>query len=185
MAAVAFAACTAPALALQAKKPSTKPTTVRGRVVKVHGTDRFVVRTSDNREVILRTRTATKFLRNKQAVRFADLRAGIPVTVLVDEDGKDLFATSVTLDEVVAEEDATTLEGTIVRVRETENEIVVRTSAGKEVILVTNKAAKITLNNRTVRLTALQPGMAIKANFAVKNKKNMAHSIVVTPKRPK
>jgi hypothetical protein len=181
VAAVAFAVLAASPLAAQ-KGKGKKATTIRGRVVKVQGTDRFVVRTTDNREVILRTRTATKFLRNNRPIRFADVRVGSDVAVLVDEVGDDIFATSVTIGEAIAPDDATLLEGTIVRVDDVGNRVIVRTPARKEVILFTEKDTVFTLDNRAVRLVELRPGMAVKAKYKLKDKKHMAHSIVVTPR---
>jgi len=168
-----------------AKPPAAAPpkgTRIQGHVVRVQGPNQFVVRTSDNREVILHTHPKTTFLFNERTVRFTDLREKAPVVVLYDETEGRYLASSVTIDD--AEEPATeVVEGEVIRVIEPQNQLIVRTVSGKEVILVAHERTTFTLNARSARLVDFRPGTTVKVRFNVKDRKNMAHSIVSKPKR--
>jgi len=181
VAALVVAAFTAPAWS-QRPVPPPKGTRIQGHVVRMHGPNQFVVRTADKREVILHTDVRTKFLLNERAVRFTDLREKAAVVVLFDESEGRNIASAVTI--AAAEEPATEIvEGEVVRVLEPKNELVIRTVSGKEVILVTHERTTFTLNERSARLVDFRPGTAVKIRFNVKDRKNMAHSVVARPKR--
>src|SRR5262249_8523547 len=135
------------ALAQPPAVQTQKGTTIRGRVVRVQGTDRFVVRTADC-EVILITNPQTKFLLNNRPARFTDLREGIEITTIYNVTGDQNIASSVTLaaaQEPPATQEATVLEGTVIRIIEPD-QIVVRSAAGKEGILFTEHQSTFTLN---------------------------------------
>jgi len=148
---------------------------MQGHIVRVQGSDRFVIRTADKREVILRTDTRTRFLLNERAIRFADLRPGAEVVILHDDLG-DLASTVTVLP--AATEDAEVVEGTIVRVIEPENQVVIRTAANKEFIVFTDARTSFMLNERAVRLVDFRPGVAVRINFHAMKDRNMARSIV-------
>jgi hypothetical protein len=76
------------------------------------------------------------------------------------------------------------VEGRVVRVVEAEKQILVREPGGKEVILFAEPNTIFTVNDRPARLVDLRPGMVIRSHFDVKDKRHIARSVVVTPKRP-
>jgi len=182
VAALVVAAFAASAWAQRPAAPPPKGTRIQGHVVRVQGPNQFVVRTADKREVILHTHPRTRFLLNERAVRFTDLREKAAVDILFDETEGRNVASSVT---IAGDEEPGTeiVEGEVVRVLEPQNELVVRTVSGKEVILVTHPRTTFTINERSARLVDFRPGTAVKVRFNVKDRKNMAHSIVTRPKR--
>jgi hypothetical protein len=182
--AVAFAAFTFAAWAQRPAAPAQKGTRIQGHVVRVQGSDRIVVRTADKREVILHTNPQTRFLLNERVARFADLREGVEINALFDVMGERNLASAVTIIPA-ATPAADIVEGTIVRVIEPDNQIVVRTAAGKEVILLADERTKLTMDDRSVRLADFRPGTAVRVHFDVRNQKNMARSVMTMPKRPR
>jgi len=182
VAALVVAAFAASAWAQRPAAPPPKGTRIQGHVVRVQGPNQFVVRTADKREVILHTHPRTRFLLNERAVRFTDLREKAAVDILFDETEGRNVASSVT---IAGDEEPGTeiVEGEVVRVLEPQNEFVIRTLSGKEVILVTHPRTTFTINERSARLVDFRPGTAVKVRFNVKDRKNMAHSIVTRPKR--
>ena len=91
---------------------------MHGRVVRVMGPNQFVVRTPDNREVIVNVNERTQFLMNQRAAHFRDLRARQAVDVLLNPMGRRNLAQSVTL--ANAERQVEMVRGTIVRRAEAE-----------------------------------------------------------------
>src|SRR4051812_49230832 len=61
----------------QNTNPAVVETTLSGKVVRVEGQDRIVVKTSDNRDIILMSNPNTRYVINGKAGRFADLRTGV------------------------------------------------------------------------------------------------------------
>src|SRR5579864_5157652 len=59
---------------------------IQGRVAKT-GQGQFVVETRDNKQVTILTNPQTRFMMNKKAVRFDDLRVGSNITVAVIPEG--------------------------------------------------------------------------------------------------
>jgi hypothetical protein len=188
LAAVACAVFTMASSAQQRARQSQKGTRIHGHIVRVQGPNQFVVRTADKREVILHTNDQTRFLLNNRAVRFADLRDGAEINAVFDVVEDRNLTNSVIITSSGAVEqvpvDVTEVEGTIVEVKEPDR-LVVRTSRGEEVILVTDVRTTFALNDRAVRLADFRPGMAIRAKFDVKNRKNVVRSVVNMPKRPR
>jgi hypothetical protein len=163
-----------------------KGASIRGQVVRVQGPDRFVVRTPDKKEVILHANDQTKFLHKDRVVRFNELREGIEINAVYDVIGDQNLVSSVTLtpDEIVAEDqDAVTLEGTIVRILETDNQIVVRTARGDEKVLIIDPRSKFFVENRAARLVDFRTGMPVRVSVDVRNQKNMVRTVVALPRK--
>jgi len=179
-AALALATLTAQCGAAQARKG----TRIRGRVVRVRGSDQFVVRTADNREVILHANPRTKFLLENRAARFTDLREGVEIDALYDVAGEQNLTSAVTI-VPAAGAVPEVVEGTIVRVVERDNQLVVRTAAGKEVIVFADPRTTFTVNDRAARLVDFRPGTAVRVKVHMKDRKAFARSVVTVPKRPR
>jgi hypothetical protein len=142
------------------------------------------VRTVDKREVILHINERTKFLLNERAVRFADLREGAEIDALFDQVEDRNVASSVTIAGAKVPP-AKIIEGTVVRVLEDENLIIIRTAAREEVELVIDERTTLTIDERAARLAHFRPGTTVKVNFDVRQRKNIARSVVAMPKRPR
>lgn len=181
--AVAFVVGFAASAWTQPPSAPSKPVTVRGEILRVQGPDRFVIRTADRKDLTFFIHPRTRFVRGEEKVVFADLRAGIPVEAIYDIQGERFLVNSVTLnpEETVAKN---ALSGTLVRVLEKENKIVIKTSDGQESSLAIDGQTKYTLNANAAKLSDLKPGMAIKAKLQIEGEKVVATSIEGTKEKP-
>jgi hypothetical protein len=177
VAAVAFAVITASAWAQRPAAAPPSGTRIQGRVVRVEGSDRFVVRTADKREVILHANPRTRFLLNERAARFADLREGVEIDAMFDAIEDQNLASSVTIGP------ANVLEGTVVRVLEEDDVLVLRTADREEVRVALDERTRFMINDRRARLAQFRPGTAVQVNFDVRERTKVARSVVATPKR--
>jgi hypothetical protein len=148
---------------------------VRGKITKVEGTDRIVVRTQDNKDVILVANPQTRFTINGKAGRFADLRVGneIDVAYLV-QDNVNVVNTVLVGDLEPA--DATFVEGTVVRVVG-EDQIVVRDRADKEVIVFVNPQTRFLIDERPVRLVDFRQGANVRINVDTRDNRTWARTV--------
>jgi uncharacterized protein (TIGR03000 family) len=76
--------------------PSPRGDLVEGRIVRT-GTDQFVVKTSDNREVTVFTNPQTRYMLNQNPGAFTDIRVGNAVNINVTRQGDRPFANMVTI----------------------------------------------------------------------------------------
>jgi hypothetical protein len=148
---------------------------VRGKITKVEGTDRIVVRTQDNKDVILVANPQTRFTINGKAGRFADLRVGneIDVAYLV-QDNVNVVNTVLVGD--LEPVDATFVEGTVVRVVG-EDQIVVRDRADKEVIVFVNPQTRFLIDERPVRLVDFRQGANVRINVDTRDNRTWARTV--------
>jgi hypothetical protein len=188
VAAVALMALTTSAWAQVLPGGPPKGTRIQGRVIRMQGPDRFVVRTADKREVLLQTNADTRFLLNNRAARFADIREGVTVDGTFDLVGGQNVINSVTITPAEGGQDVaegTLIEGTVVRVLEPDNQLVVRTANGQEVIVFADDRTTFTFDDRPGRLVHFQPGTLVRAHVDVRDRKHFARSVVTMPKRPR
>ena len=173
-----------PAALAQQKKGQAKGQTkaetkvdirVRGKITKVEGTDRIVVRTQENKDVILVANPQTRFTINGKAGRFADLRVGneIDVVYLV-QDNVNVVNTVLVGDLEPA--DATFVEGTVLRVVG-EDQIVIRDRADKEVIVFVNPQTKFLIDERPVRLVDFRQGANVRINVDTRDNRTWARTV--------
>jgi len=154
--------------------------TINGRIVRMEGTDRVLVRTPDNREVTLFVNPQTRYLVNDRPVTFNDLRVGgdINATYLT-QDGRFVVNT-VTLggtpEVVQPAQPGTALEGTIVRVVGTD-QVIIRTSTGQEVPVYVQPQTVYTINEQPAQLTQFAPGAAVRIDYGVQDGRHMARGI--------
>jgi len=167
-----------------AQRPAAPPrgTRIQGHIVRVAGPNQFVVRTADKREVIPHANPKTKFLLHERPARFLDLRERDEIVAQFDEAEGQNLVSSVTINPADVP-DAEVVEGTIVRVIEPENQLIVRTAAGKEVILTADTRTRFTINDRHARIVDFRPGTAVRAHFTAKGQRHFAHSVTAMPKR--
>jgi translation initiation factor IF-1 len=162
-----------------AQDKAVKAVTVKGRVVRMQGPDRFIVRTADNKELTFYTNPRTRYMLSGKAAKYTDLRAGTDITAIYVTEGDRYIVNSVTTGEATEEAppEGTVVEGSVVRVIG-EDQVVVRTAAGKEVIVYVSPQTKYTFEERVGRFTDLRPGASIRVNYDVRDRRNMARSIV-------
>ncbi len=78
----------APAPPAPPPAPPGNGTTIEGTIVKVQGTDQFIVRTADGREMVLYSGPQTVYKLDNRAIQIADLQQGMTVAVTYDLRGR-------------------------------------------------------------------------------------------------
>ncbi len=151
-----------------------------GEVVRL-ADDQFVVRTRDGREVTVYTGKSTRYLRDDRPVRYADVRIGSEVRFGYLRDGDRYVAEDVTLlparparppDAPVDE--GTTVEGQIVRIVG-KDQVVIRTSDGKEVIVNVGPQTVYQLNTpQPATITDLRAGTPIGVQYEMRDSRPTA-----------
>jgi len=166
---------------------------VQGRVTRV-GNNQFVVQTQDGRNVTVFANPQTRYALNNRAAQFSDLRVGSNIYFTYTPQGDQWYADQVTF--IPANDNATpavqppdapnnnaqTIDGQIVRVVG-QDQVVVRTADGKEIILYVSPQTTYTWNNQPGQFTNLQAGVPIQANYEVVGNRHMARRILGGPRR--
>jgi len=113
---------------------------VRGKVVRVSG-DSFIVRTDAGKEVTLYSGPKSVYRRNDKAIRFEDIREGMPISAVYATSGDRYMINTLTLaDDRAAPTDrpaaaGESIRGRILRASSDPNHLVIQTADGKEMIL--------------------------------------------------
>jgi len=167
---------------------------VQGRVVRV-GNNQFVVQTPNGQNVTLYTNPQTRYALNNRAAQFSDVRVGSNVNLLYTPQGNQWYADQVTfipandgaapaVQEAVPQGNAAgqVIDGQIVRVIG-QDQVVVRTADGKEIILYVGPQTTYTWNNQPGQFTNLTPGVPIQVNYEIVGNRPMARRILGGPRR--
>lgn len=199
---VSGALLTAAAAAQTQTAPAGTASQLQGRVISA-GNGHFVIQTSDNRQLTVYTNPQTRYLNNNQAANFSDLRAGSNVNFGYTLTDGRYYAGTVNLlppggpapaqgavpapapaqpapavvPPAAPPGPASVLQGEVVRVIGN-NQVVVRTADGKEIILYTGPQTTYLYNDQPAVFTDLQPGMAVNANYTVQNGRHLAGRIL-------
>lgn len=181
--------------------------TVRGKIVRMEAPDQFIVRTSDNKEVIFFTNPQTRYTIDGRAGRYADLRVGTAIsTGYIVRDDRN-WVNTVTVGAAVQEPapaqrpapvqdpasapnptpaqnpapaqvtETTLIRGRIVSMRAPDT-IVVRSSDGKEITLLASPQTRYMINGKASQFGDLRAGAEINANFILRDGRH--HVSVVT-----
>lgn len=158
---------------------------VRGKIVRVQGTDRFVVRTQDNRDVTFYAGEQTRFFVNGKPARFADFKVGTEVNAVYTTRDDRYYLNSVVVGEEIAppvKEEAppaaegTSVQGTVVRVVGSD-QVIVKTEDNKEVTIYVAPQTKYVFDERPARFQDLRPGSDIRVQYDVRDRRNVARGI--------
>jgi len=162
----------------QAQDPKTNPnpnqtttvTTLRGKVVRVEGQDRIVVKTSDNRDVILMANPNTRYVINGKTGRFADLRTGVDFRANYNLQNNQYIVSSIQAGEGFDVDtqpgiNERKFRGRVVKVDAATNQIVAKSEDGKEVTLYVQKTGRFMRNGQAVRMADIQVGTVIEAQY--------------------
>jgi translation initiation factor IF-1 len=165
--------------------PPVAETTLRGTVVRVEGQDRVVVKTSDNREIILISNPNTSYIVDGKAGRFTDLRTGATVSAAYTVNDGRYMVSSIQVGDFAPAQPGinppavgTNLRGTVVRV-EGQDRIVVKTTDNREIILVSNPTTRYIVAGKAARFTDLRTGATISAAYTVDNGRYIVSSVQV------
>jgi len=158
-----------PATATQIEgAPAARANVVEGEVVRVEGKDRIVIRTADGKETIVYVSPETRYQLNAQGGQFSDLKTG--ATIGVDYDVRDQRYTARQVTGV------TRLEGQVVRVIG-QNQVVIRTSDGKEVTVYVSPETRYQLTTQGGQFTDVRPGTDIGVYYDVRDQRPMARRL--------
>jgi len=145
---------------------------LRGKVVRVEGQDRIVVRTNDNRDVTLMANPNTRYVINGKAGKFADLRTGVEFRANYNLQNNQYLVSSIQagegIDTVVDQPggiDERKFRGRVVRVDAANNQIVAKAQDGKEIALYVQKTARFMRGGQAVRMADIQVGTIIEAQY--------------------
>jgi hypothetical protein len=158
----------------------------RGKIVSVNAaTNQIVAKSEDGAQLTLMVQKNGRFLRNGQALRFADLQIGTLIeTQYVERDGY-MWVEEVT---VVTEQTPpavppatqppqqtqdTVIQGTVVRIVGT-NQVVIRTSDNKEMTVDLVPQTVYTFNDQPGRLTDFQAGQNVRISYNVRDRRPIA-----------
>jgi len=185
--AVVFACVAFPVLAQQTPREARREgrqaaRELRGKIVRT-ADDRVVIRTPEDKEVILYTSPKTRYLQGEKVIKFTELRPGTTITTSYVTEGDRYIADSFNLaaaDEPVAE--GTVVEGTVVRVIG-QDQVVLRTPQNKEFIVYVSPKTTYTFENRSAAFTDIRTGAPLKVTYDVRDRRNMARTIISTPRR--
>jgi len=151
--------------------PPVVETTVRGKIVRVEGQDRIIVQSNDNKEFILMSTPATRYVIEGRNGRFADLRNGANVQAVYNVQDNRYVVSSVQVGDAPAAATAPgginerKFRGRIVKINEANNQIVAKTQDGNEVTLFVQKNGRFLRNGQAVKLTELQVGNVIETQY--------------------
>jgi hypothetical protein len=158
-------------------------TQIRGQVIRA-GNGEFVVRGSDNKEMTFRTNPQSRYFAAGKTGRFEDIRVGANInTWYGPAENNQYYANTV---EVIPADAATTqvpagnstfYEGQVVRVVGND-QVVLRTADGKEVIVFVNPQTTYQLNDQAATFNQFQPGVPIRVEYSLQNDRPIAHRIL-------
>lgn len=166
-------------------KESVQALTVRGKVVRMEGKDRYVVRTNENKEVIFYTNPQTRYTIEGKAGKYADLRVGAEVNSVYTTRDDRYYVNTVTVGGAVVPRDddppiaaGTTLRGKIVRVEGTDR-YVVRTNENKEVIFYTSPQSRYIINGKAGRYADLRVGAEVNSAYTLRDDRHVVNVVTV------
>jgi translation initiation factor IF-1 len=162
-------------------------TTLQGKVVRVEGQDRIIVKTSDNKEVILMSNPNTRYVIDGRTGRFTDLRTGVNVRAIYNIDGNRYIVSSVQVGDapaVVAQPqpggiNERKFRGRIVRVDAATNQIVAKSQEGNEVTLYVQKNGRFMRNGQAITLANLQVGTIIETQYVERDNHWWVEEVIV------
>lgn len=172
-----------PAAADDAQTPKARQwrREIQGRIVRTMK-DHFFVELPDKKQLKLYVHPNSKYRWKNKAIQYGELRVGSSIGVVYVEDGAKNLVESVTIVDADEEDEGTLLEGEVVRIVG-EEQVIVRTAAGKEVIVFVGPKTRYHFNDREARFTELRKGVHVGVSYDVDKGRNVARRIYTPAKR--
>jgi len=188
---------TGTAVGAQANTAQSSGTMVNGRVVRV-GQDQFVLQGTDNKQYTFYTNPQSTYWMNNNPAQYSNLQVGSNVSTWYVPQGERYFVSRVNMLPAGAAfpvQDATTTttaqptqavvpqanantnayQGEVIRVGN--NQVVIRTSDGKEIIVYTTPQTTYQLNEQPATFTQLQPGVPVRVDYDLRDQRPYARGI--------
>jgi hypothetical protein len=158
-----------PVVTTEVVYPSSRVQTIQGRITKIASPNFLVLTTSEGKEIPLYLDLQKDF-----TIKYVDTDNKRVVTALQTT----MPTTLETVDGPVTRKGAR-IEGTIVRVSVKTNpqEIVVKTTTGQEVIVLTSPEAKYRIDNEDVSFDEVQIGLPVTVIYDVDQRRNLLRSL--------
>lgn len=161
-----------PATAQEAAPPEA--TTFEGTVAQVKpDLNLLILRTADGKEMALRMAPNSQIMFNKKAIRLAELPIGTKVAVIATQERDGFVGSSI----VGPVGDTTTLRGTVFKVLEPENALLLKTPEGKEVRFLVQPESRLLLDRRAVKLAELPLNTGVTVVYDVRDGKYVVTSL--------
>jgi len=169
--------------------PQQQPSTLnmRARIVRTDGTDKIVVRTQDNRDVILNANPNTKYFINGQAARFADLRADQNVTTVYTMQGDRYVVSQVQVGGTAqvdnpppATANERVFRGKVVRAF-ANNQFTAKSADGREVTFWTQPNQQLVITGKFKRMQDIPVGSEVQVTYADRDNHWYVETITVDP----
>jgi len=160
-------------------------TMLQGKVVRVEGQDRIIVKTSDNKEVILMSNPNTRYVIDGRTGRFTDLRTGVNLRATYSIDGTRYMVSSVQVGDAPAVViqpggiNERKFRGRIVKVDAATNQIVAKSQEGNEVTLYVQKNGRFMRNGQSITLVNLQVGTIIETQYLERDNHWWVEEVIV------
>ena len=180
--ALALALVVPPLAQAQATK-DVKVVKVKGKWVKVQGTDQFFIQTTDNKEMPFYTATTTRYVIDRKPVKIADFKSGNEVTVVYVVEGDRKVVQQVYVGEEPKEEEGTFYEGQVVKVVG-KDQVIIKTADNKEITIYVDPKTTYLFDDKPGVYGDLKPGTTIRVDYDLRERRAMARSIRgVRPRR--
>jgi len=180
----------------QANTAAGSGTMINGRIVRT-GQDQFVVQGIDNKQYTFYTNPQTRYWMNNNPAQYSNLQVGSNVSTWYVPQGERYYVNRVNLlpagatfpapeaaveaapQQVNPAPGAATnvYQGEIVRVVG-QDQVVIRTSDGKEVIVYVNPQTTYRLNEQPATITNLQPGVPVRVDYYMRDNRPYARGIL-------
>jgi len=154
----------------------------RGRIVSVNAaTNQIVAKSQDGAQVTLFVQKNGRFLRNGQAIRFADLQVGTAIEAqYLERDGHWWVDEVTVVTDTSANDppagDGTQVQGVVVRVVG-QNQVIIRTPDNKEMTIDLVPQTVYTFNNQPGQFRDIQPGQDVRVQYNTRERRSIASRI--------
>lgn len=155
-----------------AATPNENDRRFRGRVTKIVNKEQFVVKSQVGKEVTFYTQPQAQIMIDGKSGRVEDLKVGSEVEVVYVERNDQWWVESVMVTPATANNTAPAaneVHGTILRIVGND-QVIVKTTDGKEVTVYVVPTTTYSLDNQPGRLTDLQPGTTVRVQTETRDR---------------
>jgi translation initiation factor IF-1 len=174
----------------QAQQQDPNVRTFRGRVAKITLPNQLVVKAADGKEAMFQIPQDARILVNNNQARLEDLKVGHEVQVSYVERDSHWFAQNVVVEQANAQApnqnpqpNANEIQGSVVRIVGKE-QVIVRTSDGKEVTVFVQPQSTYSINNQPVQLSDFQPGYPIRVQTETRDRRLFGRTFLGLRRNP-
>jgi len=158
--------------------PNVKAIALRGRFLRTEGTDRIVVRTADNKEVILWSTPTTRYVVNRKVVRVNDLREGADLNATYVTRDNRYYVSNIQVGEGAAAADANTAFRGRVTAKTAET-ITVKSETGKEMVFNTNAQSQYKLGTKAITVNDIKVGAIVEVRFVERDSHTWVQELII------